>query len=99
MSKAIGDSDSFLMPIEPLQDGWGEKWDDEALDYRLSRFGLRLQEKMEGYSVVFATSGNPLSLLDMNYSGCSHNDVCDLVQDLELTERLKRSGLDVRLLS
>ena len=93
------DSDNFAMPAEPLQDGWAERWDDDALDIRLERFGLRLKKGGNGYTIRYAGSGNSVSVPPFDARNCSHNDVCEFVEDLELAERVKRSGAWTELLS
>jgi hypothetical protein len=40
-----------------------------------------------------------LSLLSLDYQGCPHIEVCDLVEDLEVAEAFKRAGKDSYLLS
>jgi hypothetical protein len=92
--------DTLVLPSEPLQDGWAERWDNDALEIRLERFGLRLKKGANGYTIHYASSGNPISIPPFDARrDCSHKEVCEFVEDLELAERLKRSGVWTELLS
>lgn len=84
--------DTLAMPSEPLQDGWAERWDDDALEIRLERFGLKL--KKGANTTRYASSGNRVSIPPFDARRpCSYKDVCEFVEDIELAERLKRSGV------
>ena len=66
----------------------------------LERFGLRIKKGANGYTIHYASSGNPISIPPFDARrDCSHKDVCEFVEDLELAERLKRSGVWTELLS
>lgn len=89
----IDDRESYLLPAEPLRDGWGEKWDDDALELRFERFGLILKKNSRGYTVINASTGNPLTLPPIGYEAVdsSRGDICELIEDLELAEEAKRT--------
>jgi hypothetical protein len=86
--------DTLAMPGEPLQDGWAQRWDDDALEIRLERFGLKLKKGAKGYTIRYTRSGNLVLIPPFDARRpCSHKDVCEFVEDIELAERLKRSGV------
>jgi hypothetical protein len=92
--------DTLVLPREPLQDGLAERWHDDAVEIRLERFGLKLKKGANGYTIRYASSGNlvPVPPFDAR-PHCSHKDVCEFVEDIELAERLKRSGVWTELLA
>nr|ALS91014.1 MetaGeneMark_Unknown Function [uncultured bacterium] len=87
--------DFIVLPDEPLVNGWAHKWDDDALDYRFERFGLALKRSLQGYSIVHATTENILTLQDIAYKAIdrSFSEICEVLQDLEIAEILKRRQL------
>ena len=88
-----GDSFDFIvLPDEPLTDGWANKWDDEALEYRFDRFGLGLNRGSKGMAIVHSVTRNVLELpeLDFRAVDLSLKEMCDVLQDLEIAEILKR---------
>jgi hypothetical protein len=88
------------MPSQSLQDGWAERWDEDALEIRVERSGLKLKKGANGYTIRYASSGYlvPIPPFDARRP-CSHKDVCEFVEDIELAERLKRSGVWTELLA
>jgi hypothetical protein len=92
----ISQSELFNLPDEPLMDGWGEKWDDDALAVRLERFGLKLKKSAKGYTVVKASTGNPVAFPTLGYEAVDrpHHDICNLLEDFELAEAVKRQLMD-----
>lgn len=91
----LDETEGFTLPAEPLQDGWGEKWDDDALELRFERFGLKFKKTSKGYSVIKDCTGKPLSLPLIGYEAVDRprQDISELIEDLELAEVVKRIQL------
>lgn len=88
--------DFIVLPEEPPIDGWSHKWDDEALDFRFDRFGLTLNRGLNGSSIVHSLTGNVLELPELDYKALdlSFTEICEVLQDLEIAEILKRRRVD-----
>jgi hypothetical protein len=84
---------SFTMPDRPLENGWAQVWDDDALEYRLERFGLQLKKTSQGYNILNRSTGKHVSLPLIGYEALHQlrAEICEFIEDLELAETIKRS--------
>lgn len=93
--RPVSDLQTYALPAEPLEDGWGDKWDNDALEYRFERFGLRLKNGSTGYSVINIRTGAIVSLPMIDYEAFnrSREEICELISDLESAEVMLREQL------
>ena len=84
--------DFIVLPDEPLTDGWADKWEEEALEFRFDRFGLALKRGPKGMTIVHSITRNVLELPELEFRAVdlSFSEVCDVLRDLEIAEILKR---------